>query len=475
MWLAENAVGNKAEVKLLLPKFCHNEVIVARFQNEVKATVKLKHPNIQQVLDIGQIDDRPCIVMEYLEGDNLETLMKRGRHFTDGQLRHWWNQLASALTYTHAQGVAHCNIKPSNIFIDRGGNVKLLDFGIAIVRDSITTLPTGATKGTLMYMSPEQVRDSKHVDWHTDVYSLAVTFVHLLTGQPPYNSDTTDDYEIRKNIVEVPLDMSGVPSDWQAFLRPYLVKSPEERPTLAMFGTVKAADETVVQWNAAAQDATQSKRKRIGLIVCAVLAVLLLGAIVALVLSRSGFGDLKEAEPAVADSIAIEDTTKVAPVEDTLLAKQKAEEDAKAKRKKDLEKQGYVDLGLPSGTMWREWNEGDSFYNYDEAKRKFGKRLPSKKQWKELENKCKWRWTSSGYNVCGTNGNEIFLPASGVRLCDDSEVDVGAKGFYWSSTTWSPIPGDSGDPVGIYLFPDTLTGAVSHPCCGMSVRLVQGL
>ena len=476
MWLAENAAGNKAAVKLLLPKFCYDEAIVARFQNEAKVTVKLKHPNIQQVLDIGQIDDRPCIVMEYLEGDNLETLMKRDRRFTNVELRHWWDQLASALTYTHAQGVAHCNIKPSNIFIDRGGNVKLLNFGIAKIRDSIAT-QTEATMETLMYMSPEQVRDSKHVDWHTDVYSLAVTFVHLLTGKPPYNSDTTDDYEIRKNIVEEPLDMSGVSSDWQAFLRPYLVKSPEDRPTLVVFSTIHAAEKPVVQGNVAAQ----SQRKRIGLIVGVIWVMLLLGAIIALLLSRGGSENSQETEHAVTDSIAkvdttktalVEDTTEVAPEEDTLLAKQKAEAEAKAKRKADLEKQGYVDLGL--SVYWKnsnEWNSADDhgLYTYDDAKHKFGNRLPSKAKWEELENKCTWTWTGSGYNVKGPNGNKIYLPAAGLRLCIGSVGCVGSGGDYWSSTpynsdyAWS-LDFDSGDHDMSYY----------NRCYGRSVRLVYG-
>ena len=262
VWLAENAIGNKAAVKLLLHKFCHDESIVARFQNEAKVMVQLRHPNIRQVLDIGQIDDRPCIVMEYLEGDDLKALMKGGWHFTDEELRRWWNQLSSALSYTHAQGVIHRDIKPSNIFITTDGDVKLMDFGIAKIKEGISKTQTGATIGTLLYMSPEQVDDSKHIGPASDIYSLAVTFVHLLTGKAPYDSSTTSDYAIRKGIVEVPIDLGGIPSEWQRFLQPYLAKNPAERPALAEFGTVHTAasstsisDETVVESSAAVQNA----------------------------------------------------------------------------------------------------------------------------------------------------------------------------------------------------------------------------
>ena len=236
VWYAENKIHKPAAVKFLLPKFCSDSDVVTRFRAEAEVMVKLNHPNIRQVYDYDEVDGRPCIVMEYLEGSDLAARMKNGERFTDEQLRKWWNQLAAALNYTHGEGVVHRDIKPSNIFVTGKGDVKLLDFGIAKVRDSIVSTHTGAMMGTLMYMSPEQVRDSKHIDHKTDLYSLAVTFVHLLTGNAPYDRDTTDDYEIRKNIVETQLDLSGLSMDWQVFLRPYLAKKPEDRPALVPFG-----------------------------------------------------------------------------------------------------------------------------------------------------------------------------------------------------------------------------------------------
>lgn len=240
VWLAENAIGKKAAVKLLLSKFCQDEAIVARFENEAKVMVQLDHPNIRQVYDYGNIDGRPTIIMEYLEGDDLKAMMKQGRHFTNEELVKWWNQIADALNYTHAKGIVHRDIKPSNIFIDKKGNVKLLDFGIAKIKESISMTQTGAMMGTLMYMSPEQVEDSKHIGPQSDIYSLAVTFVHLLTGRAPYDSTTTSDYAIRKGIVEQPLDLSLLPKDCQGFLAPYLEKDPAKRPVLRPFVAMKS-------------------------------------------------------------------------------------------------------------------------------------------------------------------------------------------------------------------------------------------
>ena len=235
VWMAENKLGKKVAVKLLLPNLCADDNVKSRFYTEAKLMVELNHPNIRQVYDFGEIDGRPAIVMEYLEGGDLKTLMKQGRRFTEMEIRKWWDQLVDALTYTHKKGIIHRDIKPANIFVDETGHVKLLDFGIAKVTESISMTQTGAMIGTLLYMSPEQVQDSKHLDYKTDIYSLAVTFVHLLSGKAPYDSTTSNDYEIRKGIVEQNLDLSEVPLAWRGFLKPYLTKNPVERPELRPF------------------------------------------------------------------------------------------------------------------------------------------------------------------------------------------------------------------------------------------------
>ena len=169
VWLAENKLGKTAAVKVLLSKFRADDNIKPRFYTEAKVMVALNHPYIRQVYDYGEIDGRPAIVMEYLEGNDLKARMKRGQRFSDEELKKWWNQLVDALNYTHQKGIVHRDIKPGNIFVDKQGNVKLLDFGIAKVRESISATQTGQKLGTLMYMSPEQVKDSKSIDYHTDI------------------------------------------------------------------------------------------------------------------------------------------------------------------------------------------------------------------------------------------------------------------------------------------------------------------
>ncbi len=237
VWYAENEIGKPAAVKVLNENLASYQQIVERFHNEALVMVKLDHPNIRQVYGYGYIGNRHCIVMEYLEGEDLEALMKNGRQFTDEELRRWWDQTVDALNYTHAMDIVHRDIKPSNLFLDKRGNIKLLDFGIAKVKESISLTSTGAMMGTLMYMSPEQVKDTKNIDYRTDIYSLAVTFAQLISGTCPYDSNSSGDFEIRERIVYKPLDLSGLPASWKSFLTPYLEKEPENRPALCHFGT----------------------------------------------------------------------------------------------------------------------------------------------------------------------------------------------------------------------------------------------
>ena len=243
VWYAENEIGKPAAVKILFEKLTRNEQIVERFHNEAILMVKLNHPNIRQVYGYGYLGERHCIIMEYLEGEDLEELMKNGRRFTEEELRRWWNQTVDALNYTHAMGIVHRDIKPSNIFLDEMGNIKLLDFGIAKMMENASLTQTGMVMGTPMYMSPEQVNDIKHVDYHTDLYSLAVSFVHMLTGKKPYDDTNCSVFEIQMSIVTKPLDLSEVPDAWRDFLTPYLAKAAAQRPQLKHFESVPVVEE----------------------------------------------------------------------------------------------------------------------------------------------------------------------------------------------------------------------------------------
>ncbi len=131
-------------------------------------------------------------------------------------------------------------------------------------------------------------------------------------------------------------------------------------------------------------------------------------------------------------------------------------------------RKAFVDLGLPSGTLWKDKNEDGGFYTYKQALSKFGSNLPSRKQFEELKSKCSWTWTGNGYKVTGSNGNSIVLPASGYRSCHGIVINVGSDGYYWSST-----PKDSDGAWILYFFHGGVGLDGFSRCSGLSVRLVQ--
>ena len=149
---------------------------------------------------------------------------------------------------------------------------------------------------------------------------------------------------------------------------------------------------------------------------------------------------------------------------------------AEIARQKEAERQAellkYVDLGLPSGTCWRNSNEGGDYatrYTYNEAVSRFGNKLPTKQQLEELKNKCTWTWTGNGYKVTGPSGDFITLPAAGYRKCAGGVIYAGGVGAYWSSSYDSDCAYNlqfNSSGVGMYY---------NSRCLGYSVRLVQNL
>lgn len=127
---------------------------------------------------------------------------------------------------------------------------------------------------------------------------------------------------------------------------------------------------------------------------------------------------------------------------------------------------GFVDLGLPSGTLWKATNESD-FYDYYSAVSQYGCQVPSQEQWTELKDYCKWVWIGNGYRVSGNNGQFIVLPAAGYRGCGGDVCDVGTGGYYWSYA-----PRGSERAWGLDFKLDEINVYSYVRCNGLSVRLV---
>jgi len=180
----------------------------ARFLREAKSAGGLQHPNIVTIFDMGESDGTPYIVMEFVEGDDLDELIKNDTLSLEDKIN-IMIQLCEALSFAHSQGIVHRDIKPSNIRILKDKKVKVMDFGIAKKQDSDLTR-TGLVVGTISYMSPEQIQ-GKPVSAKSDQFSAGTVFFQLMTGKKPFEGENITSV-IFKIISLKPdsLDMTGV-------------------------------------------------------------------------------------------------------------------------------------------------------------------------------------------------------------------------------------------------------------------------
>lgn len=199
-------LGTRVAVKVLNPILARNAQLRQRFENEANFMASLNHPNIARVLDIEDQNGTLAIVMELLEGEDLDERVKRKGPLSAEEIKPLFDQVLNAFDYAHSKGIVHRDIKPANIFVDASNQVKILDFGIAKIFGTGNEMTqTGAQMGTPVYMSPEQVKGDKSIDHRSDIYSLGVTLYFLLSGKVPYESSEDSSYEIFTKIVNEPI------------------------------------------------------------------------------------------------------------------------------------------------------------------------------------------------------------------------------------------------------------------------------
>jgi serine/threonine protein kinase len=214
VWVAENlSLGTRVAVKLIDRQRVTDE-LRERFQREARAAGRLKSPHVVQIFDYGVLDDgTPYMVMELLQGDSLAQILEREGRLPMARVVKIVHQIALALTAAHETGVIHRDIKPANVHVsDNGGEpfVKVLDFGLAKIASSDLTR-VGASMGTPLYMSPEQLRDSKDVDVRADLWSLAVLTYEAITGTLPFDGDDAHAFILMVLAGEFPLASSHLP------------------------------------------------------------------------------------------------------------------------------------------------------------------------------------------------------------------------------------------------------------------------
>jgi len=212
VFLAEQiAVGHRpVALKVLLRKLLDNPDFLLRFQSEAASTGRIHHPNVVTIHESGQGDDgTPYIAMEFLEGESLRQALTRRGALPVPEVAEILQQAARGLNAAHRLGIIHRDLKPDNIFLTRGDEgeliVKVVDFGIAKLRESATHTQTGMVLGTPAYMSFEQASGmrSDELDARSDIYSLGVVTYEMLTGRVPFQSDTPVGY-LRKHLQDAP-------------------------------------------------------------------------------------------------------------------------------------------------------------------------------------------------------------------------------------------------------------------------------
>ena len=223
-------LGTKVAIKVLNPILSANAQIKERFRNEAKLMASLDHPNITKVIDFDEQSQQLSIVMEYLNGEDLNKKIKRNGPLSEKEITDVFSQTLSAFQYAHEKGIVHRDIKPSNIFILPNGHVKILDFGIAkLFGQGNEMTQTGTQMGTPIYMSPEQVKAEKSIDHRSDIYSLGVTLFFAINGKPPYNSDTDSQFDIFTKIVYEVLPEFSIQSKFKEIVLKACQKNREDR------------------------------------------------------------------------------------------------------------------------------------------------------------------------------------------------------------------------------------------------------
>jgi predicted Ser/Thr protein kinase len=175
-------------LKVLRPEIAADTAVIERFKSELLLARKITHKNVCRIYELLRFGDAAVISMEYIEGESLREFLTRYRGVPLRKGVEWASQICHALSEAHSQGIVHRDLKPENIVIDRDGNVKVMDFGIARSLET-TTSTTGMMVGTPAYMAPEQA-ESKPTDTRSDIYSLGLVFYEMFTGQCAFRANT---------------------------------------------------------------------------------------------------------------------------------------------------------------------------------------------------------------------------------------------------------------------------------------------
>ena len=260
----DEELGRTVALKFLPDAVATDEVELRDLKRETRRSLELTHPHIVRVYDFMSGGGLAAISMEYIEGQTLK--QRRGRLdegcFDTSQIERWMQQACEALEYAHTKGrTVHRDLKPANLMVDREGDLRIADFGIsATLTDSSSrrSQTVGATSGTPVYMSPQQMKGQRPAVTD-DVYALGATIYELLTGKPPFYAGMIE-YQVmaemppsmteRRAELDYPMELEEIPVAWEETVAACLAKEPSARPQSAgevwrrLSGTTKHTKDT---------------------------------------------------------------------------------------------------------------------------------------------------------------------------------------------------------------------------------------
>ena len=217
-------------IKVLKREYREDEQFVTKFRQEARSVAGLSHPNVVGVYDVGSDGDIQYIVLELVEGISLKKYIEKKGHLPYKEALSIAIQVANGMEAAHAHHIVHRDIKPQNIIISKEGKVKVTDFGIAKAASSTTTVSTSAM-GSVHYMSPEQARGG-YSDERSDIYSFGITLFEMLTGDVPFDGDTTVAvavHHIQDEIMPPSEKMNGIPSSVDKIVQKCTRKKTDQR------------------------------------------------------------------------------------------------------------------------------------------------------------------------------------------------------------------------------------------------------